>query len=260
MKDIYFYENNFPNELGYLGEKELPRIFDKHLQNDFDNMSNFEQQFYVANGRELPKDKFKYLHIYDYLLKSAVYNDIKIWPNRIAGYSGASQNSSFGTISAASCCMESKIMGYVPLTKSYETFVEINKIKNNKTIKELSKMITPNGYGRPKFGKDERVILFKEKFINDEFLNDFPTVKLAFNIEKELDGNMFLNYGGLGAAFIVDFGITMKEYKNAHLLVFMQVSHGIKEFVLENTPNEKFLPVRSEKIIYEGSFKIGRKW
>jgi hypothetical protein len=260
MKDILKHEDYFPNELGILGGSEPPRIFDKCVENDFDKMSNFEHQFYIANGRELPEEKKEYIEVYDYILRSVVYNDIKIWPNRIVAYASASQNSTYAIISAGSVAMDSKIMGYRPIEKAYNTFLYLNTIKEEKSIKELSKYITPYGFGRPQFGKDERVENFKKKYVNEKFLQDFPTVKMAFDLEKELDGNMFLNYGGLGAAFIIDYGVSMEEYKGAHISVFLQVFYGIRNFVTKNTPNYKFLPVRSEKIIYEGDYKIGRKW
>ncbi len=255
--DIRKYEDFFPNDLGYLQEGLNSYVFNKGLD-EIMELKTFDYIYFSATGSLPPENE--YLKLLKVLFNISSYTDIRLWPNRVVGYAGNNQNSKYASIATGLCAFESKMFGFIPVIKSYN-FLE--RMKNSKNLeKDVLNEKRYYGFGRINNPKDERIEFFI-KYIKKHKLNINPTLELVFAIEKILNENNIpikANYASLLTSVAIDSEVSCENLISYNTFSLGFTLNSVFLFTKNKIPEESFLPVSSKKIIYEGDYKIGRKW
>lgn len=257
MSKLEKYENKFGKPLGFVNEGKFGTIIDKDVASEIGdaNISLLDYIFYLSTKKKLSEDKRKLL---EYFIKTAGYADPRIWPNRVIGYAANLKNSKYASFSAGFSSLDSQIFGHVPTRKSYSMILKL--LKNEQSIEEIinNKGIF-YGFGRPNNPIDERVEYYRKNKNKDLYHINF-----IFSVEEEIQNtykkNIYLNYSGIGAALALDLNIDIEEFILVNTMTLAYNLIPAYSHMKSRMETGCFLPVRSSDVVYEGDYKIGRKW
>ena len=176
--------------------------------------------FLSVTGRTLPKAQARVLE--EYWIATG-YADPRIWCNRIAGYLGSARVDPGLSLSAATAACESLGYGFGAMRAAYRVVKQIPNDRDERTTwldAQLAKSAVLHGYGRPIYGRDERIATALRS-LERHGLRAGPALKRAFWLDGELRKrkDIAMNIAGLWAATAMDFGLDEREFGGFFLLM-----------------------------------------
>ena len=232
-------------------------IFEKSVKKDIVKYSFEEYMYFLATQKE-PKDSEKLNILRDWYISTG-YTDLRIWPNRIAVYAAQNKTELNSSLAASLSSNQSEIYGQLSLIRCAEMLIRSEQFNSleNFLEKEINKNKYIYGFGRPNAPNDERVIAFIER--NPIEKNNSYYLKKLLEIEKILmKKNIKMNYAAIGAAICLDLKMEVDEIENLVSLCLLRPTASVFNYIKKMEKD----PLDSDKInlIYEGDYKIGRKW
>jgi citrate synthase len=173
-----------------------------------------------ATGRTFPKEQAR---VFEEYWIATGYADPRIWCNRIAGYLGSARVDPGLSLSAAIAACESLGYGFGAMRAAYRIQAQIpddEGARNAWLESQLGNKTVLHGYGRPVYGRDERIAAAL-RTLHRQGLNAGPALKRAFWLDRELRKrkDIAMNISGVWAATSIDFGLTELEYAAFFLLM-----------------------------------------
>lgn len=173
-----------------------------------------------ATGRSFPKAEARVLE--EYWIATG-YADPRIWCNRIAGYMGSARVDPGLSLSAAIAACESLGYGFGAMRAAYRVIAKIPDDRDERRAwleTQLSQKSVLHGYGRPVYGRDERIAAALRS-LHKHGLSAGPALKRAFWLDAELRKrkDIAMNISGVWAATAIDFGLDELEYAAFFLLM-----------------------------------------
>jgi hypothetical protein len=238
-------------------------IFRGHnLHTELKDMDWVELYLYGITGRRFTKQQSKLVQS---MWTFTSYPDKRIWNNRVTALAGSSRSTGTLGMAASLAISEASIYGRGIDMRVFEFLLRTSQQINHGVDlgecirQELLEHRSIAGYGRPLINGDERNQHILE-LAKDLGLDKGPYLRLAFNIEEYLLTNRYrmkMNYAGVVAALIADFGLSSKEY---YLLSFPTFLAGMVPCFIEATDRTEgtLYPVPCTNVLYEGEFD--RTW
>lgn len=176
--------------------------------------------FLSVTGRTLPIAQARVLE--EYWIATG-YADPRIWCNRIAGYLGSARVDPGLSLSAATAACESLGYGFGAMRAAYRVVKQIPDDRNERTTwleAQLAKATVLHGYGRPIYGRDERIAAALRS-LERHGIRAGSALKRAFWLDGELRKrkDVAMNIAGLWAATAMDFGFDEHEFGAFFLLM-----------------------------------------
>lgn len=173
-----------------------------------------------ATGRSVSKAQARVLE--EYWIATG-YADPRIWCNRIAGYMGSARVDPGLSLSAAIAACESQGYGFGAMRAAYRIQAQIPDEPGERErwlAAQLQKRTVLHGYGRPVYGRDERIAAALRSLKKQDIAAG-PALKRAFWLDAELRKrkDIAMNISGVWAATCIDFGLSELEYAAFFLLM-----------------------------------------
>jgi citrate synthase len=173
-----------------------------------------------ATGRSFPREQARVLE--EYWIATG-YADPRIWCNRIAGYMGSARVDPGLSLSAAIAACESLGYGFGAMRAAYRIQAQIPDDESERRrwlAGELQRKTLLHGYGRPVYGRDERIAAALRS-LKKQGLCAGPALRRAFWLDAELrrQKDIAMNISGVWAATCIDFGLSELEYAAFFLLM-----------------------------------------
>jgi hypothetical protein len=238
-------------------------IFRGHdLHTDLKDMGWVELYMFSITGRRFTHDQ---IQLVQSMWTYTSYPDVRLWNNRVAALAGSTRSTGTLGMAAALAVSEASIYGRGIDMRAFDFLIRTRQqIEAGNDLAdcihlELETRRSIAGYGRPLVNGDERNrhILALARALN---LDSGVYLRLAFSIEEYLLSSrlrMKMNYAGLVAALVADFGFSAKEY---YLLSFPTFLAGMVPCFTEasSRPEGTLYPISCTDILYEGESK--RAW
>jgi len=258
MKYQDFYLK-YPKELGSVQEGKSAFIYNKNVEIDLPKMDFWEYNIFLSTGIDTTDKEKIVKKMLEFIMKISCYTDIRIWPNRMTGLSGNFQNSVSAGMASGMSAFDSNLFGTISSLKIYDM---IDRIKDANNLEEtLMKERPLYGFSRPNKQDDERRNFFINEFGMDIILK-FDEFKILFKAEDFLfeKKKVKLNISSIFTVLLRILGLKKNDIRAFGALLFSGSLPLIYMYNRENIKNGSFLPIKSEDIIYEGEYEIGRKW
>lgn len=233
-----------------------------NLHTELKDMDWVELYMYGITGRRFTKEQSKLVQS---MWTFTSYPDKRIWNNRVTALAGSSRSTGTLGMAASLAISEASIYGRGIDMRAFEFLLRTSQrmyLGNDLgdcIRQELLAHRSIAGYGRPLINGDER----NQHILNlakEMGLDKGSHLRLACSIEEYLLTNRYrmkMNYAGLVAALIADFGLSANEY---YLLSFPTFLAGMAPCFIEATDRTEgtLYPIPCANIQYEGEFK--RTW
>jgi hypothetical protein len=238
-------------------------IFRGHdLHTELKDMDWVELYMFGITGRRFTQEQLRLVHS---MWTYTSYPDVRIWNNRVAALAGSSRSTGTLGMAAALAVSEASIYGRGIDMRTFDFLIRTRQqIEAGGDLaecirQELDTHRSIAGYGRPLINGDERnqhILALARRLGLDQGVY----LRLAFSIEENLLASRFrmkMNYAGLVAALIADFGFSSDEY---YLIAFPTFLAGMVPCFIEASgrPEGTLYPVPCTDILYEGESK--RNW
>ena len=254
---LYGYEDNITTSMGawFPGERVVYR--GKDLFTELADEPWMRLLLYGITGKIFNDNQVKLFE--SIWVISTSYPDPRLWNNRVAALAGTARSSSGLGIGSAITISEASIYGMRPIIAISDFLIKAQENKNNggdlrefinKTKQE--RKIIP-GYGRPIVNVDERIEPLKRTAKALGFDRGIY-FRLAFEIEsilKEQNISINMNVASAFAGLTADQGLSSREHYYFMTLCF---TAGMFPCMIDtfNKPEGTFLPIRCDRIVYEG--------
>ena len=190
---------------------------------------------------------------------SSSYPDPRLWNNRIAGFAGTARSTSHLAMAAAVAVTEAGVYGGQPILKVADFLSR--SIKQLQQGLELQQILQSDlgkngkiyGYGRPGFGKDERIKPLLDYADKADIVTGVHT-ELVFSIEQYFSyprQNLQPNIAAVLCGLLLDCGLDAREIYYLYVFGF---SGGFLPCYLDAQaqPAGALFPLRSKRIKYSG--------
>lgn len=258
MKYQDFYLK-YSKHLGTVKEGESAYIYNKNVEKEISKMDFIEYYIFCSTGIDASSFKKELKEMLEFIVKTTAYTDVRIWPNRITALSGNYQNSLSSGIISGTSTFDSNLFGTISSLKIYDM---IEKFKSSTDFENTVKKQKPlYGFSRPNKKNDERINFFINKFGMNKILQ-YEELRLLFEAEKIIfkEKGSKLNISSVYTVLFRELGFDKNDIRAFVSILFTSTLPLIYMHNRENVKNGSFLPIKSEDIIYEGSYEIGRKW
>jgi hypothetical protein len=253
------YYLNYSSFLGHVKEGNSAFIYNKSIESEISNMTFLEYIIFCSTGIDITNENKEIKEMLEFVMKITPYTDIRIWPNRMTALSGNFQNSLSSGIISGTSSFDSNFFGGKSSLKIYDMIENLKETNNfyNSVIKQRPLY----GFSRPNGAPDERRNFFVNKFGLKEILK-YEEFQLIFKAEEILfkEKNVKLNISSIFTVLLRKLNFKKNDISAFAAILFTSTLPLIYIHNRENIKNGSFLPIKSEDIIYEGDYKIGRKW
>ena len=231
------------------------RGYDLHV--DLADMDWMALYLFGITGRRFTPAQLRVLNA---IWTTTSYPEPRLWNNRICAIAGTARSTGALAVGAAVAVSEASIYGRRPDIRAIDFLLRTRSALDQGAdllehlTHELHQYRNIYGYGRPITREDERIPHLM-KIVMEAGLDQGPYVLLAFGVEKLLLAGrwrLHMNVAALDAALGADMGMSAREY---YLFMIPCFVAGMLPCLIDGAtqPEGGFLPLRCERISYEGA-------